>query len=407
LYFWNVPKMSKENRKMHEAVIVSACRTPIGTFGGKLKEIPASQLAAVTIREALRRGNIAPAEVDEVIFGNVVQAGTGQNPARQAAVHAGIPLHIPAFTVNKVCGSGLKAVALAAQAIEAGQGGVFVAGGTESMSRAPYLLEDVRWNVRMGHRQLVDSMLRDGLWCSFEDCHMGVTAENLSRRYGIGREAQDRFAAQSQQRAEAAIKGGRFKEEIVPVEIPVEKGDVVMFDTDEHPRFGMTEATLRKLRPAFQPDGTVTAGNASGLNDGAACLVVMGRSRAEAAGMEPLASIRAYSSVGIDPALMGMGPVPAVQKVLRVADLRLEDIDLVEINEAFAVQTLAVLRELGLDESRVNIKGGAIALGHPIGCSGARILVTLLHTLRETGLKRGLAALCIGGGQGMAMIVER
>ncbi|MBI4530882.1 MAG: acetyl-CoA C-acetyltransferase, partial [Candidatus Latescibacteria bacterium] len=385
---------------MYEAVVVSACRTPIGTFGGKLKDTPAAQLAAVTIQEALLRVNVSPDEVDEVIFGNVLQAGTGQNIARQAAVHAGIPLHTPAFTVNKVCGSGMKAVALAAQAIQAGQGEVFVAGGTESMSRAPYLLDDIRWNVRMGHRQLVDSMIWDGLWCSFEDCHMGVTAENLARRYGISREEQDRFAARSQQRAEAAIREGRFREEIVPVEVHAGKSDVSIVDTDEHPRFGMTEATLCTLRPAFQPDGTVTAGNASGLNDGAACLAVMERSRAEAAGVEPLASIRTYASVGVDPALMGMGPVPAIHKALTAAGLHLDDIDLIEINEAFAVQTLAVLQELSLDESRVNVKGGAIALGHPIGCSGARILVTLLHALREERLRKGLAALCIGGGQG-------
>lgn len=392
---------------MNEVVIKSACRTPIGTFGGKLKEIPAAELAAVTIREALSRATVFPADVDEVILGNVLQAGVGQNIARQAALKAEISTHTPAFTVNKVCGSGMKAVALAAQAIQAGQGRLLVAGGTESMSRAPYLIEDARWGLRMGQRQLVDSMIRDGLWCPFEDYHMGVTAENLARRYEISRGEQDRFAAQSQQRAESAIKGGYFKEEIVALEVPDDKGRVSTFDTDEHPRFGITEEALRKLRPVFLPDGTVTAGNSSGINDGAACLVVMERSQAEATGIEPLASIRAYASAGVEPAYMGLGPVPAIRKVLTTTGLRLDDMDLIEINEAFAVQTLAVLQEVGLDENRVNVKGGAIALGHPLGCSGARILVTLLYALRERGLKRGLAALCIGGGQGMAMIIER
>jgi len=392
---------------MYEAVIVGACRTPIGAFGGKLRDIPASQLAGLTIKEALRRAEIPPDEVDEVIVGNVLQAGAGQNIARQAALAAGIPIETPAFTVNKVCGSGMKAVALAAQAIQAGQEKVVAAGGTENMSRAPYLLEDARWGQRMGHRQLVDSMVKDGLWCPSGDYHMGLTAENLVSKYGISRQEQDLFAVQSQQRAEAAIKGGRFKKEILPIMVAVGKGETSSFDTDEHPRFGTTVETLGKLKPAFKPDGTVTAGNASGINDGAACLVIMERSRAEALGTQPLACIRSYASAGVDPALMGLGPVPAIRKALGGAGVSLKDIDLTEINEAFAAQILAVLQELKLDESHVNTKGGAIALGHPIGCSGARILVTLIHTLHEEGLRKGLAALCIGGGQGMAMVIER
>jgi acetyl-CoA C-acetyltransferase len=392
---------------MSDAVLLSACRTPIGTFGGAFKDVPAVELGATAVREAVRRAALRPDQVDEVIFGCVLQAGLGMNPARQAALKGGLPETVPAHTVNKVCGSGLKAVMLAAQAVRCADAELVVAGGTESMSRAPYLLPGVRWGERLGHGQALDHMVHEGLTDAFHDIHMGLTAENLADKYGISREDQDRFAAESQARAEAAIGEGRFKDEIVAVAVAGKKGESRAIDTDEHPRAGTTAESLGRLKPAFKPGGTVTAGNASGLNDGAAALVVSSAERAKALGAAPLARIVAYASAAVDPRVMGIGPVPAVRKALQKASLSAADIDLFELNEAFAAQSLAVLRELELDPARVNVNGGAIALGHPIGASGARVLVTLLHALRARGLRRGLAALCIGGGQGVAMIVER
>ncbi len=389
-----------------EAVIVSAVRTPIGTFGGSLAEVPAPRLGAVVIREALRRAGIAPEQVDEVIMGNVLQAGLGMNPARQAAMAAGLPETVPATTINKVCGSGLKAVVLAAQAVLTGDAEVVVAGGQENMSAAPYLLPKARFGYRMGHDQVVDSMILDGLWCAFADCHMGVTAENISERWEISRAEQDAFAAESQRRAAEAIRSGRFNDEIVPVEVTGRKGAVVV-SVDEHPRPDTTVERLAGLRPAFKKDGSVTAGNASGINDGAAAVVVMSRRRAAALGIEPLATIRSWAAAGVDPKIMGIGPVPATRKALARADLDVRQLDLVEANEAFAAQSIAVQRELGLDPEKLNVNGGAIALGHPIGASGARILVTLLAALADTGGRRGVASLCIGGGEGIAVAVER
>lgn len=390
-----------------EAVIVSAVRTPIGTFNGGLKDVSATRLGGIAIKAALERAGIEPGQVDEVIMGNVLQAGLGQNPARQAAVQANIPIEVPSFTVNKVCGSGLKAVHLAAQAILLGDADIVVAGGMENMSQSPYLLEKARTGFRMGDQRLVDSMIRDGLWCAFGDCHMGITAENLCEKYGLSREELDAFAVRSQEKAAAALSKGIFKEEIVPVEVPQPKGAPVVVDTDENPRPGTNLESLAKLRPAFKPDGKVTAGNASSINDGAAALVIMSAETAEKRGLKPLAVIRANASAGVDPAIMGIGPVPATRKALQKAGLSLDDLDLVEANEAFAAQSLAVLKELGLNPDIVNVNGGAIALGHPIGASGARVLVTLLHEMRRRDARYGLATLCIGGGQGVATIVER
>ena len=391
---------------MEEAVIVSATRTAIGAFGGSLAGIPGPDLGSLVIREALTRAGIDGSSVDEVIMGNVLQAGLGQNPARQAALHAGLAPELPAFTVNKVCGSGLKTIALAAQAIRAGDEEVVVAGGMENMSRAPYLLEGARTGFRMGDQTVVDSMIRDGLWCAFDHCHMGVTAENVAERYSLSREAQDSFALRSQERARAAIAAGHFAQEIVPVSIAQKKGDPVLFATDEHPRETSLEA-LSKLRPAFKKDGVVTAGNASGLNDGAAAVVVMSARRAQQLGVKPLARIVAYASAGVEPSVMGLGPIYATQKLFQKSGLSLADTDLVEANEAFAAQSLAVAQELGFDETKLNVSGGAIALGHPIGASGARVLVTLLYGLLRTGGRMGLATLCIGGGQGVSMVIER
>ena len=393
---------------MSRAVIVGAARTAIGAFGGALKDTPVAELGRVAIQGALGRSGAEGDAVEEVIIGNVLQAGAGMNPARQAAIAAGLPESVPSFTVNKVCGSGLKAVALAAQAIAAGDAELIIAGGIESMSRAPYLLPDARWGARLGNTPLVDSMLSEGLTCAMAHYHMGVTAENIAARYGVTREQQDAFAAESQARAAAAISSGRFKDEIVPVMIPQRKGSAVAFEVDEHPRSGTTAESLARLTPAFQKEsGTVTAGNASGINDGAAALVVAGLDRARLMELVPLATIVAYSSAGVDPRYMGMGPVPAIEQALGKADLSIDDIDLFELNEAFAAQSLAVIKQLGLDSSRVNVNGGAIALGHPIGASGARVLVSLLYEMQRRGSKRGLASLCIGGGQGIAMIVER
>ncbi len=392
---------------MSQAVIVSAVRTGIGTFGGALSNIPASRLGAVVIKEAVKRANIDTSLIDEVIMGNVLGAGQGQNIARQAALYAGIPEEIPCMTVNKVCGSSLKSVALAAQAIAAGDAEIVVAGGAENMDMAPYLLPKARYGYRMGNSELVDSMIADGLWCIFGNTHMGITAENVAERYGITREEQDAYGALSQNRAEAAVTAGRFRDEIVPVEIPQRRGEPVIYSQDEHPRFGTTVDKLARLRPAFKKDGTVTAGNASGINDGAAALVVMSRAKAQELGIEPIAAIRSYASAGVAPEIMGTGPVPATRKALKKAGWDVGQIDLIELNEAFASTTLAGIRELGLDPGKVNVNGGAIALGHPIGASGSRILVTLLHEMLKQDAKRGLATMCIGGGMGIAMVVER
>jgi acetyl-CoA C-acetyltransferase len=391
---------------MEQAVIVSAVRTAVGSFGRSLNSVPAVELGVTALQEALRRVNLEPGQVDEVVLGNVLQAGLGQNPARQVAVRAGIPQEVPAFSINKVCASGLKSVFLAAQAVKLGDAEIVVAGGIENMSQTPYALKGARWGQRMGDGELVDLMILDGLWDIFHGYHMGMTAENVAAKYGITREEQDEFAFQSQQKAEAAIKSGRFKEEIVPVKIPQRKGDPIVFDTDEHPRFGTTLEAVAKLKPAFKPDGTVTAGNASGINDGAAILVVMSARKAEQLGLKPLALITSYASAGVDPAVMGTGPIPASRKALARAGWSAADLDLIEANEAFAAQAIAVNRQMGWDLSKVNVNGGAIALGHPIGASGARIFTTLIHEMVKRGARKGLATLCIGGGQGAAIAVE-
>ena len=390
-----------------EVVIVSAFRTPIGKFGGSLKDISAIELGAIVINSVIEKAGIEHEKVDEVIMGNVLQAGLGQNVARQAAIKAGIPENIPAFTVNKVCGSGLKAVHLAAQAIMVGDADIVVAGGTENMSQAPYLLLNARDGFRMGDQKLVDSLIHDGLTCSFNEYHMGITAENLSERYELSRTEQDEFAALSQQKAAEAQAAGKFEEEIVPVEIPQRKGESVKFTADEYIRQGTTVETLAKLKPAFKKDGTVTAGNASGINDGAAAVLMMSRRKAEELKLEPLATIVANASAGVDPSVMGIGPVPATKKVLEKARLTLDELDLIELNEAFAAQSLSVIKELQLPQEIVNVNGGAIALGHPIGASGTRILVTLIHELKRRNERYGLASLCIGGGQGVATIIKR
>ena len=392
---------------MASVVIVSAARTAVGRFGGSLAGIPASELGAIVIREVLERARLDAAVVDEVILGQVLAAGCGQNPARQAALGAGLPQHVPAMTINKVCGSGLKAVALAAQAITAGDAEVVVAGGQENMSQSPHLLPGSRDGWRMGDVQAVDSMIRDGLWDAFNRYHMGMTAENVARRHDVTREQQDRFAVASQNKAEAAQKAGRFRDEIVAVNVPQRKGEPLVFDQDEFVRHGATLEGMTGLKPAFAKDGSVTAANASGINDGAAAVIVMAESRAAALGLEPLARIRSYASAGVDPAYMGMGPVPASRKYLERAGWKVDDLDLLEINEAFAAQACAVNQEMAWDPGRINVNGGAIAIGHPIGASGCRILVTLLHELRRRDAHRGLASLCIGGGMGVALAVER
>ena len=392
---------------MKEVVIVSAVRTPIGAFNGGLASFAAAELGAMTIAEAVKRAQIQPNQVSEVIFGNVLQAGLGQNVGRQCAIKAGIPVETPSFTVNKVCGSGLKTVNLAAQALMLDDAEIVVAGGTESMSQAPYVLDSkARWGYRMGNAKVIDVMIQDGLWCAFNDYHMGITAENVAAQFGITREAQDQLAFESQTKAVAAIDKGSFKKEILPVVVKGKKGDII-FDTDEFPKRDAALEKLAGLKPAFKKDGTVTAGNASGINDGSAALVLMTADKAKALGIKPLARILGYGSGGVDPSIMGMGPVPATRKALAKAGMKIEDLDLIEANEAFAAQFLAVGKELGWPAEKVNIHGGAIALGHPIGASGARILVTLLHALEEQNKKIGLATLCIGGGQGCATIVER
>jgi acetyl-CoA C-acetyltransferase len=393
---------------LESAVILSACRTAIGTFGGSLKDVPAVDLGAIVVREAVRRAGLSPEDVDDLLLGCVLQAGQGMNPARQAGIRAGLPHGVPACTINRVCGSGLQAVMSAAQAVRCGDAEFVVAGGLESMSRAPYLISGARWGERLGHGRMLDHMIHEGLTDAMLDVHMGLTAENLAARYGLGRAEQDAFAAESQARAESARAEGRFREEIVPVPLPARKGETRSFDTDEHPRPGTDAAALSRLKPAFKPEGgTVTAGNSSGLNDGAAAVVVASARAAAARGRTPMARIVSCAAAGVDPGVMGIGPVPAVREALARAGLTTAEIDLYELNEAFAAQSLAVLRELGLDPGRVNVNGGAVALGHPIGASGARILTTLLHALRARGARRGLAALCIGGGQGVAMVVER
>lgn len=392
---------------MREVVIVSAVRTPIGTFGGSFKDVPAVKLGTVAAKEAMIRANVMPEMIDEVIFGGVLQAGIGQNVARQVSIGAGIPESVPSMTLNKVCGSGLRTVSLAAQIIALGDADIILAGGTENMSATPYLLPKARWGHRMGDGAVVDYMVHDGLTDIFNNYHMGITAENIAEQWNITREEQDKFALDSQLKAEKAIKSGRFKDEIVPVEIPQRKGDPKVVDTDEHPRFGSTIEGMAKLRPAFKKDGTVTAGNASGINDAAAAVVLMSKEKADELGIKPLVTIVSYASAGVDPKIMGYGPVPASKKALEKANLTIKDIDLVEANEAFAAQSLAVAKDLELDPEKTNVNGGAIALGHPIGCSGTRILVTLIHEMIKRNSKTGLATLCIGGGQGTAVIVKR
>ncbi|WP_302654427.1 acetyl-CoA C-acetyltransferase [uncultured Clostridium sp.] len=392
---------------MREVVIASAVRTAIGTFGGSLKDIPAVDLGALVIKEAVNRAGIKPELVNEVVMGNVIQAGLGQNVARQSAVKAGLPIEIPAMTINMVCGSGLRSVALAAQMIKAGDCDVVVAGGMENMSRAPYALETTRWGQRMGDGKLVDTMIKDALSDAFNNYHMGVTAENIVKEWGLTREELDEFSLNSQLKAEKAIKEGKFKDEIVPVMVPQRKGEPKVFDTDEGPRFGSTIEGLARLKPCFIKDGKVTAGNSSGINDGAAAFVVMSAEKAAELGVTPLATIVSYGHKGLDPAIMGYGPFHATKAVMESANLTVEDMDLIEANEAFAAQSIAVAKDLHFDMSKVNVNGGAVALGHPVGASGARILVTLLHEMQRRDAKKGLATLCIGGGMGTAMIVER
>ena len=388
------------------AVILSACRTPIGAFGGVFKDLTAVDLGAIVIREAIARAGVQPADVGDVIMGCVLQAGAGMNVARQAGLKAGVPVEVPGETVNRVCGSGLQAVVHAVEAIRVGYVDTIVAGGTESMSNAPYLLQGARWGYRLGNAEATDSMIHEGLTCAINSCHMGVTAEEIASRYKISRADQDAFAAESQQRAERAQQDGSFQAEMVAVPVPQKKGEPLRIDRDEYPRPGTTVEKLAGLKPAFKKDGSVTAGNSSGLNDGAAALVVATREQARKIGTAPLARILAYASAGVDPMIMGMGPVPAVRKVLERAKLKAGDIDLFELNEAFAAQAVAVARELGLDPAKVNIHGGAVALGHPIGASGARVLTTLIYALRARKLRYGVASLCIGGGMGIAMAVE-
>lgn len=388
-----------------EIVIAGACRTALGKFGGSLSGIPAVELGAIVIKEAMNRAGIKPEDVDEVLMGNVLQAGLGQSPARQAAVKAGIPVEVPALTVNNVCGSGLKVVNMAAAMIEAGDAEVMVVGGMENMSAAPYAMPQGRFGYRMNNGTLVDVMVNDGLWDAFNNYHMGITAENVAEKYGVTREMQDEFAAWSQQKCEAAQKEGKFDEEIVAVPVKVKK-EFVDFKVDEFPRQGVTADGLAKLKPAFKKDGTVTAANASGINDGAAALVIMSAEKAKELGVKPMAKFVAGASAGVDPSIMGIGPVYATRKVLEKANMTVADLDLIEANEAFAAQSVAVANELGLDKAKVNVNGGAIALGHPIGASGCRILVTLLYELKRSGKKNGLATLCIGGGMGVATIVE-
>ena len=392
---------------MREVVIASAARTPMGSFGGTLKGTPTRTLGAIAIKEAINRAGIKPEMVEEVIMGCVLQGGLGQNVARQMTLDAGLPIEVPALTINKVCGSGLRAVALAAQMIKAGDADIIVAGGAENMSATAYAAPATRWGARMGNTQMIDMMVNDGLTDAFHGYHMGITAENVCDQWGLTREELDEFAVISQNRAEAAIKAGKFKDEIVPVVIPQKKGEPVVFDTDEFPKFGTTMEKVAKLKPAFKKDGIVTAANASGINDAGCALVVMSKEKAEELGITPLCTIKSYASAGVDPSIMGVGPTPSSQKALEKAGLTIADIDLVEANEAFAAQSLAVRKDLGLDPEKTNVNGGAIALGHPVGASGARILISLIYEMMKRDSKYGLATLCIGGGMGTALIVER
>lgn len=393
---------------MREVVIVSAARTPIGNFGGSLKDIPASTLGAIAIKGAIERAGIKPEMIDEVIMGCVLQGGLGQNIARQISMEAGIPKEVPSLTINKVCGSGLRAVSLAAQMIKAGDADIVVAGGAENMSASAYAVPSARWGARMNNSKMIDMMVNDGLTDAFSGIHMGMTAENICDQWGLTREELDAFAANSQQKAEAAIKAGKFKDEIIPVAIPQRKGDPVIFDTDEFPKFGTTVEGLAKLKPAFKKDGgRVTAANASGINDSGAAVIVMSKEKADELGIKPMCSIKSYASAGVDPQIMGIGPVPSSTKALEKAGLTVADLDLIEANEAFAAQSVAVGKDMGFDAEKLNVNGGALALGHPIGASGCRILITLIHEMQKRDAHRGLATLCIGGGQGTAMIIER
>ena len=392
---------------MRDVVIVSAARTPIGSFGGALKSVPTRTLGAIAVKEAIKRAGIKAEDIDEVVLGCVLQGALGQNVARQIAMDAGIPKEVPAMTLNKVCGSGLRAISLAAQMIKAGDADIVVAGGAENMSMAAYAVPSARWGARMNNTKMVDMMVNDGLWDAFNDYHMGITAENVAEQWGLTREDLDAFSVASQEKAEAAIKAGKFKDEIVPVEIPQRKGDPIIFDTDEHPKFGSTMEKVGKLKPAFKKDGIVTAANASGINDAGAAVIVMSKEKADELGLTPMCTIKSYASAGVDPSIMGIGPVPSSQKALEKAGLTIDDIDLIEANEAFAAQSLAVGKDLGIDPAKLNVNGGAIALGHPIGASGCRILITLIHEMAKRDAKTGLATLCIGGGQGPAIVVER
>ncbi|NBI07461.1 acetyl-CoA C-acetyltransferase [Senegalia massiliensis] len=392
---------------MREVVIVGAARTPVGAFGGALSKLSAIDLGVVAAKEAMKRAGIKPEMVDNVLIGNVLSAGLGQNPSRQVAINAGIPETTPAMTINKVCGSGLRTVSMAAQFIMLGDADVILAGGTESMSNAPYLLPKARWGQRMGDGQIVDSMINDSLSDAFFDIHMGITAENIAEQWNLTRDMQDEFAVRSQNRAEKAQAEGRFKDEIVPVEVPQRRGEPIVVQDDEYIKKGVTKEKISKLRPAFKKDGTVTAANASGINDGAAMLILMSKEKCEELGLKPLVTIKSYGSAGLDPKIMGYGPVPATKKALEKADLSIEDIDLIEANEAFAAQSLAVVKDLKMDPEKVNVNGGSIAIGHPVGASGARILITLLYEMEKRNSKTGLATLCIGGGQGTSLIVER
>jgi acetyl-CoA C-acetyltransferase len=392
---------------MRDVVILSAVRTPIGSFGGSLSKFTAVDLGVIAAKEAIKRAGIKPEDINEVLIGNVLSSGLGQNVSRQIAVKAGIPVEVPSMTLNKLCGSGLRAITLAAQEIMLGDADVILCGGAESMSNAPYILNSARFGQRMGDGKLIDSMIEDGLTDAFNKYHMGITAENIAENWNISREEQDEFAVKSQNKAEEAQRLGKFDEEIIAVEIPQRKGNPIIFDKDEYIKSGMKVEKLNSLRPAFEKDGTVTAGNASGINDGAAMLVVMSKEKADSLGLKPLATIKGYGSAGVDPAIMGYGPVPATRNALKKANWTVEDLDLIEANEAFAAQSISVVKDLGLDTEKVNVNGGAIALGHPIGCSGARIVVTLLHEMKRRDSKKGLATLCIGGGMGTAVLVER
>ncbi|HBF4559433.1 acetyl-CoA C-acetyltransferase [Clostridioides difficile] len=392
---------------MKDVVIVSAVRTPIGSFGGVFKNTSAVQLGTIAVKEAISRVGLNLSEIDEVIIGNVLQTGLGQNVARQIAINSGIPNSVPSYTVNKLCGSGLKSVQLAAQSITSGENDVVIAGGTENMSQAPYIVPTARFGSKMGDITMVDSMLTDGLIDAFNQYHMGITAENIATKFEFTREMQDKLALESQNKAENAIKNNRFKEEIIPVDVLIRRGKIEIIDKDEYPKLGMTFEGLAKLKPAFKKDGTVTAGNASGINDGAAMLILMSQQKADELGIRPLAKIKSYASAGVEPEVMGTGPIPATRKALKKAGLSINDIDLIEANEAFAAQALAVKNELQIDSSKLNVNGGAIALGHPIGASGARILVTLIYEMQKRKVETGLATLCIGGGQGISMVVSR